>query len=102
MSFCDKPSKTHHEGIGTQGVHDSQRYSCSQKAGENATLFLPLPELLFFRGSKKSTPSLENGAAACRWSAGWPATKGGSRFSLFKQHIDEVCPRSNKKTHFEI
>lgn len=39
------------------------------------------------RGSKKSTPSLENGGAACRWSAGWPAIKGGSAFSLFKHNI---------------
>ena len=39
------------------------------------------------RGSKKSTPSLENWGAACRWSAGWPAIKGGSGFSLFKHNI---------------
>ena len=45
------------------------------------------PELLFLRGSKKSTPSLENGGPACRWSAVWPAIKGGSGFSLFKHNI---------------
>ena len=87
MSFCDKTSKTHDEGIGRQGVHDSQRYSCSQKAGEMQPYFFRSRAAFFLRGSKKSTPSLENGGPACRWSAVWPAIKGSSGFSLFKHNI---------------
>ena len=49
--------------------------------------FFSFQSCFTLRGSKKSTPSLENGRATCRWSAGWPAIKGGSGFSLFKNNI---------------
>ena len=87
ISFCDKPSKTHDEGIGRQGVHDSHRYSCGQKAVENATLFLQLPELLYLKRFKEIHPKFRKWGCNLKWSAGWPAIKGGSGFSLFKNNI---------------
>ena len=49
--------------------------------------FFSFQSCFTLKGSKKSTPSLENGDATCKWSAGWPAIKGGSGFSLFKNNI---------------
>ena len=49
--------------------------------------FFSFQSCFILKGSKKSTPSLENGVKTCKWSAGLPAIRGGSGFSLFKNNI---------------
>ena len=65
--------------------------------------FFSFQSCFTLKGSKKSILSLENGGATCKWSAGWPAIKGFSGFSLFKNNIlTKFALRVTKKTHFEI
>ena len=57
-SPCDKPSKTHNEGISRQGVGDFQIYSSSYKAGEKTAIsFFLLAEMLYFQRSKEICPN---------------------------------------------
>ena len=57
-SPCDKPSKTHHEGISRQGVGHFQTYSSSYKAGEKTTIpFSLLPEMLYVQRFKETYPN---------------------------------------------
>ena len=44
-----------------------------------------------FRGPKKSTPTFENAGATCRRSAGSPAIKGGSGFTLLLLQYEHRC-----------
>ena len=60
--------------------------------------FFSFQSCFTLKGSKKSTPSLENGVATCKWSTGLPAIKGGSGVSLFKNNIlTKFAPRVTKK-----
>ena len=60
--------------------------------------FFSFQSCFTLKGSKKSTRSLENGVATCKWSTGLPAIKGGSGVSLFENNIlTKFAPRVTKK-----
>ena len=67
-------------------------YSSSYKAGKKAAIsFFLLPEVLTFRGPKKSIPAFEIASATCRRSAGRPTIKGGSGFTLLLLQYEHQC-----------